>query len=114
VALAYGGGFDAARSGIAAYVEHGPRLELRGVLASRWRAGLDLAFTWRTYREFDATLGVRQTATFLDGSAFLEADLATRWTARLSLDGRNATSNVPAAEYAKLVPMVGLIYVYGM
>jgi hypothetical protein len=113
-ALAYGATWDAARSGIAAYVDHGPRLELRGVLASRWRAGLDLAYTWRTYRDFDPTLGVRQTASFLDGSAFLEVDLANRWTARVSLDGRNATSNVAATEYAKLVPMVGLTYVYGM
>jgi hypothetical protein len=114
LAVAYGGSWDAAKSGIAAYVEHGPRLELRGVLSSRWRAGLDVAYTWRTYRDFDPALGVRQTNAFLDGSAFVEADLANRWTARLSLDARNATANVPAAEYAKLVPMVGLVYVYGM
>jgi hypothetical protein len=114
VALAYGATRDAARSGIAAYTDQGPRLELRGVLASRWRAGLDLAYTWRTYRDFDPTLGVRQTASFLDGSAFVEVDLANHWTGRLSLDGRNATSNVPAAEYGKLVPMFGLTYVYGM
>lgn len=113
-ALAYGGTWDDARAGVAAYVEHGPRLELRGVLSDRWRAGLDLAYTWCTYREFDPTLGVRQTVSYLDGSAFLEVDLANRWTARLSLDGRNATSNVPASEYEKLVPMVGLTYVYGM
>jgi tetratricopeptide (TPR) repeat protein len=114
LALAYGATWDAARSGIAAYTDQGPRLELRGVLANRWRAGLDLAYTWRTYNDFDPTLGVRQTASFLDGSAFVEVDLANRWTARLSLDGRNATSNVAATEYAKLVPMFGLTYVYGM
>ena len=114
LALAYGGTWDAANSGIAAYLEHGPRLELHGVLSDRWRAGLDVAYTWRTYRKFDPTLGVQQTASFLDGSAFVEVDLKNRWTARLSLDGRNATSNVAASEYEKLVPMFGLTYVYGM
>jgi hypothetical protein len=114
IALAYDGTWDAAKSGVAAYAEQGPRLELRGVLSTRWRAGLDVAYTWRTYREFDPTLGVRQTASFLDGSGFLEADLSNRWTARLSLDGRNATSNVPASAYEKLVPMFGVTYVYGM
>jgi hypothetical protein len=112
--IAYGAGGDATRSSLEGYVEHGPRLELRGVLSPRWRAGLDVSYTWRTYRELDPTLGVRRADTYLDGSAFLEADLATRWTARLSVDGRDASSNAPAFAYSKLVPVVGLVYVFGM
>lgn len=114
VALAYGGAWDDARTGIASYLDHGPRLELRAVLSPRWRAGLDAALTWRRYQAFDTALGARQASAFLDGSAFVEYDLANNWTARLSLDGRNATSNVAASEYAKLVPMAGLVYVFGM
>jgi hypothetical protein len=112
--LAYGGTSDATRSSVHAYVEHGPRLELRGVLSTRWRAGLDVAYSWRTYRESDPTLGVQRADTYLDGSAFLEVDLASRWTARVSVDGRDASSNAPAFAYSKLVPAVGLVYVFGM
>ena len=114
LALAYGGAWDDAKAGIAGYLEHGPRVELRAVLGPRWRVGLDGALTWRRSAAFDAALSARQSSTFLDGSAFVEYDLANHWTARLSLDGRSATSNVPASEYAKVVPMAGLVYVFGM
>jgi hypothetical protein len=114
VGIAYGGGSDATRSTVEGYVEHGPRLELRGVLSTRWRAGLDVAYAWRTYRELDPALGVRRADTHLDGSAFVEVDLANRWTARVSVDGRDASSNVPAFAYSRLVPVFGLVYVFGM
>lgn len=114
LALAYGGAWDDARSGIAAYLDHGPRFELRAVLGPRWRAGLDASLAWRRYRAFDATLGARQTNTILDGSTFVEWDLANHWTARLSVDARNAGSNVSASEYFKWVPMAGVVYVLGM
>jgi hypothetical protein len=111
--IAYGGTSDATRSSVNSYVEHGPRLELRGVLSTRWRTGLDVAYTWRTYRESDPTLGAQRADTYLDGSAFLEVDLASHWTARVSVDGRDASSNAPAFAYSKLVPAVGLVYVFG-
>ena len=70
--------------------------------------------TFRRYAVLDATLGVRRADGYLDGAAFLEADLANDWTARFSVEGREALSNVAAARYAKLVPMLGLLYVFGM
>jgi hypothetical protein len=112
--LAYGGTSDATRSSVDAYVEHGPRLELRGVLSTSWRAGLDVAYTWRSYRDVDPALGLRRADATLEGSAFLEFDLASRWTARVSLDGRDASSNAPTFAYSKLVPAVGLVYVFGL
>jgi hypothetical protein len=112
--LAYGGTSDATHSSVEGYLEHGPRLELRGVLSSRWRAGLDVAYSRRTYGKLDPALGVRRADTYLDGSAFLELDLANRWTARVSVDGRDASSNAPAFAYSRLVPVVGLVYVFGM
>jgi hypothetical protein len=114
VAASYAVAFDAARAEVASYVDHGPRLELRAALSPAWRAGLDVAVTWRRQGAFDPTLGVRERRTFLDGAGFLEADLANNWVARISVEVRDATSNVPAAEYEQLVPMLGLVYVMGL
>jgi hypothetical protein len=114
IAIAYGMAHDAARADVASYLDHGPRLEVRAALSPNWRAGVDTGVTLRRYVAFDPALGVRQTRTFLDGAAWMEFDLANSWMARLSAEGRNAGSNVPGAEYAKLVPMVGLVYVTGM
>jgi hypothetical protein len=114
LALAYGAGWNSARTGIVSYLDQGPRLELRVALGPRQRLGLDAAFTWRRYGAFDSALGARQATTFLDGSAFLEWDLANRWTARLAVDGRSADSNVAASSYTRLVPVVGLVYAFGM
>ncbi len=113
LAVAYGGTLDTARATVAGYVDHGPRLELRAVLADRWRAGLDGALTWRRYGAFDPALGVRQTATFLAGAGFVEHDLGDHWTVRLAVEGRNAASNVAASSYTKVVPVAGLTYTGG-
>jgi tetratricopeptide (TPR) repeat protein len=114
IAATYAVALDSARASVASYLDQGPRLELRTALSSTWRAGLDAGVTWRRHGAFDASLGVRERRTFLDGAGFLEVDLANSWVARLSVEGREAASNVPAAEYEKLVPMLGLVYVIGM
>lgn len=114
LALAYGTTWNAARTSIASTFDHGPRLELRVVVGPRHRAGLDAAISWRRYGAFDSALGAREATTFLDGSVFVEMDLADRWTARLAIDGRTTNSNVAASGYTRVVPVAGLVYVFGM
>lgn len=112
LAIAYGVARDAARLSILSYLEHGPRAELRIAAARGVRVGLDVAATFRRYDVFDATLDVRRSDTYLDAGALVEWDLSPGWTAHLALRGRNATSNVGALEYTKVVPTVGLSYTF--
>lgn len=112
LALAYGAGRDAARLAILSYLEHGPRAELRVLVARGVRLGVDLAATFRRYDEFDPTLGARRSDTYLDEGVLVEWDPASRWTAHVSLQGRRALSSVGGFQYSKLVPMAGLAYTF--
>jgi hypothetical protein len=113
VALGYGLNRDDTDDPVLRYVEHGPRAGI-GISAARsWRLGLDAAVSFRTYDEYDPTLQAARRDTYLDASAFAELDVAPGWAARLSLGARRATSNVPALEYDKVVPSIGLAYARG-
>lgn len=105
---------DVAKVNITRFTEHGPQVDLRVLLSPRVRVGVGASLGFRGYDAFDATLGARRRDTYVDGAAFGEYDLRPNWTARLSLQGRRATSNVAAFEYDKVVPMLGLVYVIGM
>ncbi len=111
--LAYAGGRDDARESVLSYWEHGPRAEVR-LLLGRARLGVDLGLTLRAYDVFDEALGARRRDTYLDGAAFVEVDLADRWTARAGIIGRNARSNVDALAYDKLAPSVAIGYTLGL
>lgn len=111
--LAYGLGRDAARDPVLSFLEHGPRAEVRILLSPRVRAGLDAAVAWRDYDRFDADLAARRRDVQLDGAAFLEVEVAPGLRARLAIEGRRTTSTVPALEYDKVVPALGLSYVRG-
>jgi hypothetical protein len=113
VALAYGLGRDDTDDAALRYTEHGPRAELRISAGRSWRLGLDAALSLRSYDEYDPALQAARRDTYLDASAYAELDVAPGWAARFSLDARRATSNVPALEYGKVVPSVGLAYVRG-
>jgi len=112
LALAYSFARDAAQRSILSYLEHGPRAELRIVMARGVRLGVDVAATFRGYDVFDTTLGAQRADTYLDSGALAEWDLSRAWTAQLGLRGRYALSNVPGFEYAKVVPMAGLLYTF--
>jgi tetratricopeptide (TPR) repeat protein len=112
VAVAYGLGRDDTNDVALRYTEHGPRAELR-VSAGSWRFGLDGALSLRSYDGYDAVLQAVRRDTYLDASAYAEWDLSSGWAARFSLDGRRAMSNVPALEYERVVPSVGIAYVRG-
>jgi tetratricopeptide (TPR) repeat protein len=113
VALAYGLSRDHTDDPVLRYTEHGPRVELRTFAGRRWRLGVDAALSIRSYDEYDPALQAERRDTYLDASAYAELDVAPGWAARFSLDGRRATSNVPALEYDRVVPSVGLAYVRG-
>jgi len=68
---------------------------------------------WRDYDRLDVALGARRRDVQLDGVAFLEVEVAAGMRARLSLEGRRTTSSVPALEYDKVVPALGMSYVRG-
>lgn len=112
IALAYGLARDAARLGLLSYVEHGPRGEVRVLVARGVWAGVDLAGTFRRYADFDQALAARRSDTYLDAAALVEWSPSPRWTARLALHGRRALSNVSGFEYSKLVPTIGLAYTF--
>jgi tetratricopeptide (TPR) repeat protein len=114
VAVAYGGSRDAADLGIASYIEHGPRLDLRLLLSARLRLGASAGVTFRAYDEYDSVIGVKRSDRYLDGSVLAEYELAPGWTARGSLEGRKAFSNAPAFQYDKLVPMIGIAWQTGL
>ncbi len=109
----YGVGRDVARDPVLTWVEQGPRAELRVAVGRLW-LGTDVAATWREYDTFDATLGARRSDRYLDATAFAEVDLAVNWTARFALMARRAASNVPAFEYDKFVPTLGIGYTLGL
>jgi tetratricopeptide (TPR) repeat protein len=113
VALAYGVGRDHTDSSVLRYTEHGPRAELRITSGRNWRVGLDAALSLRNYDEYDPSLSATRRDTYLDATAWAELDVAPGWAARLAVDARRATSNVPDLEYDKVVPSVGLAYVRG-
>jgi hypothetical protein len=113
VALAYGVGRDHTDSSVLRYTEHGPRSELRITAGRNWRLGLDAALSLRNYDEYDPSLSATRRDTYLDATAWAELDIAPGWAARLAVDARRATSNVPELEYDKVVPSVGLAYVRG-
>jgi hypothetical protein len=112
VSVAYGLARDAARLGILSYVEHGPRAEVRVLLARGTWVGADAAVTLRRYDDFDPALTARRSDTYLDAGALAEWSPSPRWIARLALHGRRALSNVPGFEYTKLVPTAGLAYTF--
>jgi tetratricopeptide (TPR) repeat protein len=111
--LAYAGGRDDARESVLSYWDHGPRAEVR-LLFGRVRLGMALGLTLRAYDVFDAALGARRHDAYLDGAAFVDVDLADRWTARAGLVGRHARSNVDALAYDKLAPSVAIGYTLGL
>ena len=113
VSVAYGGARDLADARSLSYTEHGPRAELRVALGGRLRLGLEAGAAFRSYDAFDAALGDTRRDTLLDAAALAELDLGDHLTARVALQGRVATSSVPALEYDKLVPSVGLLWVGG-
>jgi tetratricopeptide (TPR) repeat protein len=111
--LAYAAARDATREPVLSYWEHGPRAEGR-LLLGRTRLGVDLGVTLRAYDAYDAALGARRSDTYLDGAAFVEVDVAARWTARAGVVGRRAVSNVDALAYDKLAPSVAIGYTLGL
>lgn len=114
VAVVYGASRDAAKLGITSFTEHGPRVELRALLSPRLRLGAVAGLSFRAYDAFDTVIGATRTDRYLDAAALTEYDLASGWTARLSLEGRKALSNAPALEYDKLVPMIGIAWQMGL
>lgn len=113
LSLAYAGARDATDEPVLSYWEHGPRAEAR-VLLGRARLGVDLGVSWRAYDTFDEDLGAQRSDTYLDGAAFVELDVADRWTARAGVVGRHAASNVDALAYDKLAPSVAIGYTLGL
>jgi tetratricopeptide (TPR) repeat protein len=113
LALGYAGARDAADLDITTYLEHGPAAELRLLAGPRLRFGFLASAAIRTYDAYDATLGARREDTTVAGAAFVEYDLSQGWSARAGLGGRKAFSNVPAFEYGKLVPVLGISWVFG-
>ncbi len=111
--FAYAGARDDAHEAVLSYWEHGPRAEAR-LLLGRARLGVDLGVTLRAYDAFDAALGAQRRDTYLDGAAFVEVDLADRWTARAGLVARHAWSSVDALAYDKLAPSVAIRYTLGL
>lgn len=96
------------------WTEHGPAAELRYRLAPRLRVGAAMAISFRGYDALDTTLGVTRSDTYLDATALAEWDVASHWTMRFSIDGRNAFSNASGFAYFRIVPVIGLAYVVGM
>lgn len=114
VGLAYGASRDSTQIGITSYTEHGPRLDLRLLVSSRLWVGAVAGVTWRAYDAADATIAVTRSDRTLDGSLLLEYDLGSGWMARGSLEARRASSNAPAFEYDRVVPMFGLSWQLGL
>jgi hypothetical protein len=114
LALAYGLGRDLADAEVVSFVEHGPRAELRVALGRRARVGAEVGVSSRRYDAYDAILGATRGDVALDGAVLAELDLSDRVSARASLLARRLTSNVPAMEYDKLVPAVGLSWTAGL
>jgi hypothetical protein len=114
VTAAYGIARVGARTSILTHVEQGPRVELRVDVSRAVRLAAAAAWSVRSYDAFDAVLAARRSDTYLDASLLGEWDLATRWTARLTLAARRADSNVSAFDYSKLAPTVGISYVLGL
>jgi len=114
VGLAYGAGHDSTRQQVLDFTEHGPSALLRVAAAPRMRVGLEAGLTLRSYGAFDPALSARRGDTYLDASAFAEYDLSSHFFARLSLAGRKAFSNVPAFDYAKLAPSLGIGWIAGL
>jgi hypothetical protein len=112
--LAYGVARQETRDPVLSYVEHGPRAELRAAPRGRWRLGLDLALARRAYDRFDPALETTRQDTYLDGSGWAERSLGGGWSLRLALDARRALSGVEALEYGKVVPSLGLGWVWGL
>jgi len=114
VGVGWGLSRDAAQLGITSYTEQGPRLDLRLLVSPRLWIGAVAGIAWRGYDAVDATIGVTRSDRTLAGSALVEYDLGSGWMARASLEGRAATSNAPAFEYDKLVPMLGISWQLGL
>ncbi len=105
---------DLTKVDITSFTEHGPQVDLRLLITPRARVGVGASLGFRHYDGYDETLQARRRDTYVDGGAFGEYDLGRNWTARISLQGRRALSNVDRAEYDKVVPMFGIRYALGL
>jgi hypothetical protein len=97
-----------------AWLEHGPRADLRVALTGRARLGLDGGLSFRAYDSPAAGALASRSDTYLDAAALFEYDLGNRWTVRASLEARDALSSDPTFAYARFVPTLGLAYVLGL
>lgn len=114
LSVAYELGRDLTRDTAQTWFEHGPSAEALITLSRRARLSFAAGVAFRPYANYDPTLGTTRSDTFVVGSATAEWDLASRWTARVSLLGRRSVSNVPDFTYSKLAPAFGVGYVLGI
>lgn len=114
VGAGYRGAWDATRSAVLGHHEHGPTVTLRFTLAEAYRLLAEAAVTWRRYPTADPDLLVERADRYLDAGLGVEADLAERWTLRLTMTARRARSNVPELSYAKSTVALGLVYTAGV
>lgn len=112
--IAYGLARDSTDSAVQTWFEHGPRAQAVVTISRRTRLLAEAGVTFRTYDVYDPTLSATRSDTYLDANVAGEYDLGRNWTARLSLIGRRASSNVSDFTYSKIVPTLGLAYVIGM
>jgi tetratricopeptide (TPR) repeat protein len=113
VTVAYDLTRDATDAGSLAFLEHGPRVELRVPAGRTLRLVGEAGLAFRAYDERDPVLGVLRDDHYLDGAAALDWELGPRWSARAGLQVRRATSTVPMLEYTKVVPAVGISWTAG-
>ncbi len=114
--VGYGAGRDATDQSSYSWIQHGPRAQLRWQLGRSARVGVEASVTFRPYDNVATYNGaqVKRSDTFLDALALVEYDLADRWTARFSVEGLRAFSNVTNFDFLKVVPVLGLVYVTGL
>ncbi len=98
-----GCGFHVAHDGTRApsltYWEHGPACHAWLGAGTRWRLVADAGLTFRRYAAPDTLTMVDRHDRYIDGLAAAEWDAGLRWTLRLTVTARKATSTV-AADYA--------------
>lgn len=114
VTAAYHLGRDGARDASLSWWEHGPRAAVQKHLGPALRLGLEAAGTWRDYDRVDPVLLVRRSDAYADLAAWLEVDLAARFTLRAGVTGRRATSNIPEFTYTRVIPSLVLGWSLGM